>query len=109
VRYAHGYYGPIPDKYDYFYAFLIERSLLNPSEYTCDCSPDIVGEVLQSTKKPDLSIFLETELMALAYIKKYFKNFTSKKIQKYSHEERAYKDTSNGEFISYDYAQYLRL
>lgn len=109
LRYAHGYYGPIPEKYDYFYAFLIERGSLNPKEYTCDCSPDIVGEILQSTKRPDLSIFLETELMELAYIKKHFKNFTSNKIQKYSHEERGYKETSNGDYISYDYAQYLRL
>jgi len=109
LSYAHGFYGPVPDKYDFIYAALIEKGALTSREYTCDCSPNIVGENLISTKSPDLSIFLETELMELAFIKKFFRKYTSNKIQKYSHQERGYQETSDGELISYSYAQYLRL
>jgi len=109
LRYAHGFYGPVPDKYEFYYAALIEKGSLNAREYSCDCAPDIIGENLISMKDPDLSIFSETELMELAFIRKYFKDFTSTKIKNYSHKERGYQDTLDGDIISYDYAKYLRL
>jgi len=42
-------------------------------------------------------------------VKEYFKNFTTRKIVDFSHQELAYKATQQGEIISYAFAKDLRI
>ena len=106
-RYAHIPFGPAPDNYDHYFATLIGNKLLNPEEirYT----EDIVGEKFVSAKEPDLSMFSESELKIIALVKEFFKDFTANRITDYSHREQGYKETSDGDIISYDYANTLQL
>jgi len=106
-RYAHIPFGPAPDNYEYYFATLIENKLLDPKEIRFD--EDIVGEKLVSATEPNLSIFGEGELKIMASVKEFFKDFTATQIKDYSHEEQGYKETSNGDTISFDYAETLQL
>lgn len=70
---------------------------------------DMIGEKLFSEKKPDLSIFSETELKILASIKEHFKGWTAKNISEFSDNERGYIETPNVRLISYRYAKDLQI
>lgn len=107
VRYAHLPYGPAPDNYRYYIAILhhgenaieIEERIFN------DCS----GEYVISRSKPDLNIFNTSELNVLTQIKELFSESTASQLTERSHDEEAYKNTSNGELISYQYAEKLSI
>ena len=45
----------------------------------------------------------------LLEVKKYFKEFSAKKITDFSHEEAGYVKTKNAEFISYFFAKELKI
>jgi putative zinc finger/helix-turn-helix YgiT family protein len=106
-RYAHITFGPAPDNYEYYFAALIENKLLTPKEVCF--GEDIIGEKFVSAAEPDLSIFGEGELKIMASVKEFFKDFTATQITDYSHEEQGYKETSNGDPISFDYAETLQI
>ena len=106
-RYARITFGPVPDQYEHYYAMLRSKEWLKIEEnfYTDMVEgKDVIWEKLVSNQKPDLSIFSTTELKILASIKEYFSDFTAKKIVDFSHEEQCYKETENGQLISYNYA-----
>jgi putative zinc finger/helix-turn-helix YgiT family protein len=107
ARYAHLPYGPTPDKHEFLCAGLISEDLIEPEEVVF--SDDIIGEKYSSKTKPDLSLFNECELETLINIKKTFRNFTAKEISEFSHKEKGYKETSDGQLISYDYASDLQI
>lgn len=107
ARYARIPLGPVPDKYEYYLATLIEQRQLELEEVSF--SKDVIGERLISKKKADLSLFSESELEVLIAIKKYFKDFNAKKIVEFSHKEKGYKETPNGAYISYRYAENLQI
>jgi len=108
VQYAHLPYGPAPDNYQLYVAALHDEEksisieeVQFPNGYT--------GEFLRAIKEPVLSMFSTTELKILAMVKECFAEFTASKISELSHQEKGYKDTRNGEIISYDYAQFLSI
>jgi putative zinc finger/helix-turn-helix YgiT family protein len=107
LRYARIPYGPVPDKYYHFFAAFLENNLLDVEEILF--SDDIAGEKFTSIKEPDLSLFVESELIALATVKDYFKSFSAKKISDFSHDEIGYKETGESHLISYKYASLLRI
>jgi len=107
ARYAHIPFGPAPDKYAFYFATLLENGLVGVKEY--EFSEQVIGEEFVSVKEPDLSLFSDTELKILATVKEYFKDFTAKRITEFSHDEGAYKETSTGDVISYEYANELKL
>lgn len=107
VRYAHIPFGPAPDNYDYYFATLIEEDALRVEEVSY--SETVTGEKFISKKKPDLSLFSESELKILASVKEHFKRFAAKTITDFSHEEEGYKETSDGRLISYKYASKLKI
>jgi len=43
----------------------------------------------------------------MASVMEDFKGYTASQIQEFSHNEKAYQETSNGEIISYAYAKEL--
>jgi putative zinc finger/helix-turn-helix YgiT family protein len=106
TQYAHIPFGPAPNNFDIFYPVLIKQGLIEVHEIEY---PEFTGEEYVSQKAPDLNIFLEHELRILAFIKERFGNWTAKQISGFSHDEAAYKETKNGDIISYIYAKQLNL
>ncbi len=106
LRYVHLPLGPVPDNYEYYFASLVNDHAIRIEEI---CFTDHCGEKLVSERKPDLSLFSDSELKTLLFVKEHFQNMTSRVISEYSHEERAYKETSPGKLISYSYADDLRI
>jgi putative zinc finger/helix-turn-helix YgiT family protein len=106
ARYAHATFGPVPDKYESMLAILIENGSLLPEEFMC--SEDITGEKLVAVKTPDFNNFTDSEIKILATVRERFKEFSSRKIMEYSHNEAGYKETVQGQFISYRYADSLQ-
>jgi hypothetical protein len=60
-------------------------------------------------REPDLSIFSTTELKTLTMVKEHFANYNAKDIRDFSHKERGYQVTRDGELISYEYAETLQM
>lgn len=106
-RYAKIPFGPAPDKWQHYFALLIEEGALGEDEIFYD--EDVTGEKLTSEQSPDLNIFSETELIILASIKKHFQEWTAKRISDFSHTEKGYKETQQGRLISYKYAEELQI
>jgi putative zinc finger/helix-turn-helix YgiT family protein len=106
VRYAHLPHGPVPDKYNYYMATLEDEKSIFIDEREF---PSYTGEFLTAIREPDLSIFSTTELKTLATVKEFFENHTAKEIRNFSHKERGYEVTRDGELISYEYAQFLQI
>ena len=107
ARYAHIPFGPAPEKYSLYLATLLENGVMEVRE--CEFSEQIIGEEFVSLKEPDLSLFSDSELKILSTVKEYFKDFNSKKITDFSHDEKAYKETAPGDKISYEHARDLKL
>ena len=94
-------YGPVPDNFDTilsecFREKYIDIDVKYKGDYEYHEIKDLVGY--------DVLAFNESELQALETVKEYFKNFNSKEIADYSHEEKAYKETEFGQKIDYYYA-----
>jgi putative zinc finger/helix-turn-helix YgiT family protein len=106
LRYVHLPLGPVPDNYEYYFASLVNERAIRIEEI---CFDNHCGEKLVSERKPDLALFSDSELKTLLFIKEYFQNMSSKAISEYSHKEKAYSQTSSGDFISYHYADDLSI
>jgi putative zinc finger/helix-turn-helix YgiT family protein len=105
ARYAHATFGPVPDRYESLLAALIENGSLSSEEFTC--SEEITGEKLIATKGADFSLFADSEIKILATVRERFRGFSARKIMEHSHDEVGYKATTQGQFISYKYAEDL--
>lgn len=106
ARYARVPFGPAPDNYLYYFATLIEENSIEVKEIRY--SDDAIGEEFITRKEPDLSLLSDSELKILASVKEHFRNYTAKRISDLSHEEKGWKETPNGQIISYEYANKLR-
>jgi len=107
LRYVKFQYGPVPENYDYFFAFLInDEQALHVEEVQY---PNCTGEIYHSCKEPDLTLFSESELETMRIIKKHFAQFNVTQISDFSHQEKGYIETPDKIFISYDYANALSL
>ncbi len=106
ARYAHGTYGPVPDNFDTWLTAANQWSSQIVSEEKV--KHNHVGEYFTSDQ-PDWSIFSSSEISILHQVSSYFKVFNATQITEFSHKENGYKDTSNGEIISYAYASDLQI
>lgn len=100
-------FGPVPKDHEIMLAHLkhmdvitIEETILNDE-----------GWVMMSVKAkqdflPDL--FNEHELSILEEVESKFREFGSRKISQYSHEERAWIETESEQIISYKFAEHLK-
>jgi putative zinc finger/helix-turn-helix YgiT family protein len=105
LRYAHLPYGPVPDNHAMYYATMFSKGLV---EFIEDSYPNgYVGELIKAVKEPDLNIFSPSELRVMASVMEDFKGHTATQIQEFSHKEKGYQQTSDGEIISYAYANEL--
>jgi len=105
TKYAHLPFGPCPDNYDVFIAYLtdIDKSLSVVEQLSGIYS----WEVLVSSGTPDYSIFTNGEIHILASVANYFESKTAKEISELSHKERGFQETLDGEIISYEFADGL--
>lgn len=106
ARYAHAYHGPVPDQFETWLVAISEWE----NQITREEQPfgDFVGEVYTSGE-PDWSIFSPSELAALAFVKNKFLKYSARQIREFSHREKGYLSTKDGEIISYQYAQDLQI
>jgi len=105
LRYAHLPYGPVPDNYEMYYAAMFSKGFVEFIEEPY--SGGYVGELIKSVKEPDLNVFSPSELRIMASVMEDFKGYTATKIKDFAHEEKGYQQTSDGEIISYAYANQL--
>ncbi len=105
ARYARLPYGPVPDQFEKWLAFLTldDTSVRNEEEWTNDCP----GEVYVCDISPTLAIFSPSELRILAAVKENFQRYTAKRISEISHNESGYQQTENARLIPYSYAEEL--
>ena len=104
--YAHLPYGPVPDNYDIILDLMLSK-MLDKEEVAF--KEDIVGERFIAKVKPDLSNFEKEEIKVMDCVINHFKRFNATQLSKYSHREKAYQETSNGEQISYELSNELTL
>lgn len=69
---------------------------------------DFVGEAYTSDA-PDWSIFSTSEMAVISSIKAKFEKFSARRIAEYSHIEKGYQETKDGEIISYSFAADLQI
>jgi putative zinc finger/helix-turn-helix YgiT family protein len=107
AQYVHLPHGPVPDNYDHYFAVLVGSGAVRVEEELC--AKDFVTEKLVTVTAPDLSLFSDSEIKTLAAVKEHFKDYTATKIKDFSHKEQGYRKTSEGERISYEYADSLQI
>ncbi len=106
ARYAHATYGPVPDQFETWLAALTDWQ----KEITIEeqVFGDYVGEVV-NCGEPHWSIFSASELASLAFVKDKFQKYSARDIRQFSHQEKGYQATKDGELISYDFARELKI
>ena len=105
ARYAHAPFGPCPDGFQSLFAWLAKRDV----EILEAKSGRHVGEQIHSLVRPDLGVFTPTELKVLEKVNRRLQSMTPSQLSALSHEEPGYKETKNGELISYKYAQAVQI
>lgn len=106
VRYAHALHGPVPDQFNTWLVAISEWEKQITSEE--QAFGDYVGEVYTSGE-PEWSEFSTSELASLAFVKDKFQRYSARKIREFSHQEKGYQNTKDGEIISYQFAQELQI
>jgi putative zinc finger/helix-turn-helix YgiT family protein len=105
TKYAHLPFGPCPDNYDVFIAYLTD---IDKSLSVVEQSSGIYSwEVLVSSCTPDYSLFTNSEIHVLSSVAKFFEDKSANEICDISHGERGFQETSDGQIISYDFADGL--
>lgn len=105
--YVHLPYGPVPDQYEmYLHALNVEGSLQR-QEYAFN--EEITGEKLIALRPPVMKLFSPTAQQTLEKVYQQLKKYSSKQISDLSHEEIGYIKTKQGEPISYEYADELKV
>lgn len=106
LKYAHLPYGPVPENFDI---------LLGKMEADHIAHIEVVynngyekHQVIPECEIPE-DILSEKELEVLERIYVKFKDFGSGDISEYSHREKGYRSTKQGELISYSYAKDIQL
>lgn len=103
--YIHLPYGPVPDDYEFILGSMSKTLEIKEIEF----DNDIVGEKYFTKVSPNNTVFLKAEIEVMNYVIGRFESFTTTQLSKYSHRERAYLATKEGEKISYELARELSL
>lgn len=106
LRYVHCPYGPVPEHFDFLIGKLEKDHIAHIEVSYADQYE--LHKVIGDKKIPD-GILKEEELAVLHLVYDRFRNFGSVEISEYSHQEKGYVSTKQGEVISYDYAKEIDL
>lgn len=102
MTYRHLPFGPVPDHH-----YLILDVLCELGHIRLEPFENFEGEYLVPEIESDISIFDEDEIIVLESVINDFRNMNAYQISEYSHREKAYTNTENKEYISYEYADSL--
>jgi putative zinc finger/helix-turn-helix YgiT family protein len=103
TRYVHLPYGPVPDQYSILYGMLEKRGIVTAEIEQFENGYE--KHLLKAGNVKIESTLTQQELLVLEEVNKKFASFGSKQIADYSHNERGYKETKQGDIISYAYAE----
>ncbi len=103
TRYVHLPYGPVPDQYSILYGMLEKRGIVTAEIEQLENGYE--KHLLKAGNVKIESTLTQQELLVLEEVNKKFASFGSKQIADYSHNERGYKETKQGDIISYAYAE----
>jgi hypothetical protein len=112
AAYSHYQYGPVPQNYEAFLTALCSNDALLVTEIELGTTAEgesMMGIVLSATREPRLTDIGSTAMTVLESVHTYFAPMGSKKISNLSHEEEGYKATSYKDFISYQWADSLKI
>ncbi len=104
-RYVHYPYGPVPYNYDLLLGLMnaegeIKTEIRNDGNYE--------KHVIVAIVKNWDDVLAANEIDMLRRVYDFFRDYTSSQIAEYSHHEEGYRETAQGEVISYLYADKLR-
>ncbi|MBQ7926145.1 MAG: DUF4065 domain-containing protein [Lachnospiraceae bacterium] len=105
LQYIHLPFGPVPQHYEMLFGMLEAENLIS-----IDVQFDNGYEkhrVLSAEKKDVCLSEEEKEVLERVFLK--FENFGSVEISNYSHREKGYQETKQGEVIPYSYAKDMKL
>ena len=107
--YKHMPYGALPIGYDEL-LLASDNSISVIDEYFgyTGEGEEKVAYKIQNVKKVNQNKLKPSEIAILEEVNNFFKNMGSGSISKYMHDEMAYKETENGEIISYELASKIR-
>ncbi|PIP82596.1 MAG: hypothetical protein CO113_10740 [Elusimicrobia bacterium CG_4_9_14_3_um_filter_62_55] len=103
LRFAHG---PIPKSYDYLFAGMFEKGMMETEEVMFK---DHSGERYSATVPANTDLFQGNELKAINAWTSYLKGRSSRRLSGMAHEEKAYMLTKDREPISYRFAAELKV
>jgi len=107
AQYIHLPYGPVPQHYEIYLGKIVNEGTIEVKDVWF--SEEAVGQCYTSSEEPLLTVFSDKELITLATVNDYFKNFGAKTISEFSHREKGYQETSQGQPISYEHASSLQI
>lgn len=106
LRYVHFPYGPVPENFDMLMGKMAADHILH-IEVVYENNYEKHQVVPECTSSEDALSKEEYEVLEMIYNK--FKDYGSVDISNYSHKERGYCETKQGETISYAYAKDIHL
>ena len=96
--------GPVPEHYDWMTEDLEQRGDVQTTEWN---SGDKSGEIINALRTAEISVFSESELRVLEFVRARFSHATSRELTDLSHAEAAYVKTALRQKISYHWATEL--
>lgn len=106
TTYVHLPLGPVPDNYSLMLGILQEAGYIKIEPIIKKNHP---GELVKPVSCFPDNYFSQEELETIKEVQKKFQSWGSRRISDYSHSEEAYKNTVEGEKISYHFAENLSL
>ena len=105
-RYLHYNYGPVPERYEMLLEFMEKDGLIRMEHFEDNGYEKIRIIALDKDPISDLS---DDETLILNKVYDRFKDFGSKQIADYSHQEKGYQETKEYQVIPYSYAKDLSI
>jgi putative zinc finger/helix-turn-helix YgiT family protein len=94
-------FGPVPDQFEDILFNSLNRGIIN---YLYSSKGKYECYNISNRKKLNDKDFTKDELDILKQVKNYFKEYSVKDIEEFSHKEKAFTETDKCQKISYDYA-----
>jgi putative zinc finger/helix-turn-helix YgiT family protein len=107
LKYAHLPYGPVPDQYDFLLAAI--QQIDKDIHIEIQTYGEYVGEVFKSNKPPKQDVIDEEAKKSVLFVDSFFRGFSAKDIEDFSHDETGYKETVQGEIIPFTFAKDLKI
>ncbi len=106
LPYVRMQYGPMPCGSELVYSALQGLGVLDIEAIEKE---DFVAYLHRSKRSARLDVFDQTELACLTYVQEHFRGWSAKAVSDYSHKEKAWLQTPQGEPIDLKFAQSLNL